>query len=198
MSDILCVTNRRLCGADFLTRTAEIAAAHPAGIILREKDLSEGAYAGLAAQVMEICRANGVPCILHSFVEAALACRAGAIHLPLPILRTLPPAQKRRFSRIGASCHSVEEALEAQSLGCTYLTAGHIFDTDCKKGTPGRGLPFLEAVCRASAVPVYAIGGVDAGRIGAVRRAGAAGACLMSSLMTCTDVRALLSGLEPV
>ena len=32
----------------------------------------------------------------------------------------------------------LEEAKEAQDLGCTYITAGHIFLTDCKKGLPGR------------------------------------------------------------
>ena len=39
MSEVLCVTNRQLCREDFLTRLERIAAAKPAGIILREKDL---------------------------------------------------------------------------------------------------------------------------------------------------------------
>ena len=41
MSDILCITNRLLCKEDFLTRIEKIAGAHPAGIVLREKDLKE-------------------------------------------------------------------------------------------------------------------------------------------------------------
>ena len=40
MSDILCVTNRSLCKEDFLARVEKIAANHPKGIILREKDSS--------------------------------------------------------------------------------------------------------------------------------------------------------------
>ena len=44
MSDILCVTNRRLCSEDFLTQLGKIAEARPAGIILREKDLPEEEY----------------------------------------------------------------------------------------------------------------------------------------------------------
>ena len=44
MSDILCVTNRALCKEDFLQRVEKIAANHPKGIILREKDLSEEEY----------------------------------------------------------------------------------------------------------------------------------------------------------
>ena len=192
MSDILCVTNRTLCREDFLTRLARIAACHPAGIILREKDLSPDEYHALAAQVMELCEQYGVPCILHSFVDAALELRADAIHLPLHILREMTPEQKSQFRTIGASCHSVEDAMEAQRLGCTYITAGHVFETDCKKDLPGRGLAFLKAVCESVSIPVYAIGGISAGNLRSVRGAGAKGACIMSGLMRCEDPAAHL------
>ena len=139
MSDILCVTNRRLCRENFLTRIEKIAACRPAGIILREKDLSPTAYVRLAGEVLAICRQYGVRCILHSFADAALEVGAGEIHLPLPALRQIGKEDVVRFTRLGASCHSVEDALEAQQLGCTYITAGHIFETDCKQG------PFFSA-----------------------------------------------------
>lgn len=196
MSDILCVTNRALCAGDFLCRIEMIALAQPKGIILREKDLPPQAYQALAESVLAVCREHQVPCILHSFVDTALELRADRIHLPLPLLRSMPQDQKARFSEIGASCHSVSDALEAEKLGCTYITAGHIFETGCKKGLPGRGLEFLNQVCSAVTVPVYAIGGVDAGNIAAIRRAGAEGACLMSSLMTCESPRAVLAAME--
>ena len=40
------------------------------------------------------------------------------------------------------------------------MTAGHIYATDCKQGLPPRGLDFLEEVCRAVDIPVWAIGGI--------------------------------------
>lgn len=86
----------------------------------------------------------------------------------------------------------MEDALEAESLGCTYITAGHIFETDCKKGLPGRGLAFLRNVCVSVSIPVYAIGGIHDGNIAAVRGAGAKGACIMSGLMQCEDVKEYL------
>ena len=61
---------------------------------------------------------------------------------------------------MGTSIHSVEEVKEAVRLGADYLFAGNIYETDCKKGLPGRGLDFLRQVCMESSVPVYAIGGV--------------------------------------
>lgn len=196
MSELLCVTNRSLCRGSFPERLAALAAARPAGIILREKDLPEADYRRLAEQALRICAGEGVPCLLHSFVDTAIGLRAEGIHLPLPVLRGMNQAQKAYFSAIGASCHSVEEAQEAERLGATYLTAGHVFDTDCKKGLPGRGLTFLREVCASVALPVYAIGGISPARISAVRRAGAAGACVMSGAMTCDDVMQYFSEFE--
>ena len=196
MSDILCITNRKLCREDFLARIERIAACHPAGIILREKDMKPEDYKELAAAVMEICEHYGVKCILHSFPDVAISLHADAIHLPLHLLRELSQEQKTHFEVLGASCHSVEDALEAQALGCTYITAGHVFETDCKKGLPGRGLDFLRNVCAAVDIPVYGIGGIDADNIALVRDAGANGACLMSSLMATEDVTGLMKAME--
>ena len=188
MSDIICVTNRNLCDGDFLEQLERIAAARPAGIILREKDLPEEEYSILAKQVLELCKAYEVPCMLHSFIDVAMELGTDAIHLPLPILRKMTEEQKKYFKILGASCHSVEEAKEAEQLGCTYIVAGHIFATDCKKGVPGRGLDFLKSVCGQVSIPVYAIGGINSSNIELVRNAGANGACVMSGLMRCRDV----------
>lgn len=188
MYNIICVTNRQLCEGDFLDRIERIAFNHPNGIILREKDLSEEAYKQLAKQVLQICTKHRVPCILHSFVDVAIELGAQAIHLPLPILRDVTETKKTRFKVIGSSCHSIKEALEAQRLGCSYIIAGHIFSTDCKKGLEGRGLHFLEHVCASISIPVYAIGGINKDNIGTVHEAGAKGACVMSGLMKCCDV----------
>ena len=59
----------------------------------------------LAAQVMALCQKAGVPCILHTFVGAARALGARAIHLPLPVLRTLSAGERAAFPALGASCH---------------------------------------------------------------------------------------------
>ncbi|MDD6071151.1 MAG: thiamine phosphate synthase [Clostridiales bacterium] len=194
MSDIICVTNRSLCKEDFLQRVEKIAAANPAAIILREKDLTKEEYKKLAKQVLQICEKYQVPCILHSFTDVAIELSTEAIHLPLLILREMTEEQKSRFKVLGASCHSLEEALEAERLGCTYIIAGHIFATDCKKGLPGRGLDFLKSICGNVSIPVYAIGGIDSSKIETVRNAEAKGACIMSGFMQCEDVETYLNG----
>lgn len=187
MSDILCVTNRGLCREEFLIRIRKIAEVSPAGIILREKDLTEEEYRELARATIQICNKYGTPCILHNFVNVAKELGVKAIHLPLPVLRTLSEEDREDFTTIGASCHSVEDAIESERLGCTYIIAGHVFDTDCKKDLPGRGLDFLQKVCESVAIPVYAIGGISEENFAEVIKVGASGACVMSKAMTCEE-----------
>ncbi len=177
-----------MCREDFLSRIEKLAALQPSGIILREKDLEEKEYEALAAKALDICRRYDTTCIFHTFADTAIRLGVKSIHLPLPVLRKLEKEKKDFFTSLGASCHSVKEAEEAEGLGCTYLTAGHVFETDCKKGLPGRGIEFLEKVVEAVSVPVYAIGGIDGSRIKLIEKTGAAGVCVMSGAMCCEDV----------
>ena len=191
MSDIICVTARKLCVADFFEQLGLIAEARPKFIILREKDLREEEYVSLAERAAEICR-NKTELVLHYYWKAAISLGAENIHLPLNVLRVLTETEKKHFNRIGASCHSVEDAVEAQKLGADYITAGHVFATDCKKGLEPRGLDFLGKVCYSVDIPVFAIGGITPDNICSVRESGAAGACVMSGFMRCSDPSAFL------
>ena len=196
MSDILCVTKRSLCKEDFLVRIEKIAKTEAAGIILREKDLSKEEYQALAEKVLTICQRQKMQCILHTYTNAARKLACNAIPLPMPILRTLSKEERDAFQILGASCQSLKEAVEAENLGCTYITAGHIYETDCKKGLPGRGIGFLKKICETVSVPVYAIGGIGAENIQEIKNAGAAGGCIMSGWMQCEDVREYLKCLK--
>lgn len=196
MSDVICITNRKLCSGDFTGRIREILEGAPAAVILREKDLSEAEYQALARTVGQLAAEKNVPCIFHTFYQAVREIGGKAIHLPMAVLRKMSPEEKQGFSCMGASCHSVEEAVEAEKLGCTYLIAGHIFPTDCKKGLPPRGISFLRQVCQAVSIPVYGIGGITPERMKEVRKAGAAGGCVMSSIMQCEDAAGYLEEFE--
>ncbi|MDE7312129.1 MAG: thiamine phosphate synthase [Eubacterium sp.] len=184
---ILCITNRHLCTQDYLAQVGQIARSCPQAVIVREKDLAEEEYEKLAGKVMKVCAQYQVPCILHTYVEAAVRLGAEAVHLPLPVLLSLAKEQKSCFLVRGASVHSPEEAVLAQAAGATYLTAGHVFATDCKRGVPPRGLSFLREVCAATKLPVYALGGIHAENAAACIQAGAQGVCIMSECMQRTD-----------
>jgi thiamine-phosphate pyrophosphorylase len=160
----ICVTNRHLVEGDFLFQIQKVLEKDPSLLILREKDLSEAEYEALAEQVKGLCERS-------------------AIHMPLAGFLAMRAEEKEQFSIRGVSVHSVSDALLAEKNGATYLTAGHIFATDCKKGVPPRGLPFLKEICHAVRIPVYAIGGIHEENAALCIAQGAAGVCMMSEFM---------------
>ncbi len=182
-SNIICVTNRHICEGDFFERIEKIACSGVTAIILREKDLSEKEYFDLAEKFTEICKKRKIEAILHTYVDTAIELGVKSIHLPLPVFKDLSGEKKSFFEKTGVSCHSVEDAVTAEKLGASYITFGHVFVTDCKKGLEPRGTEALKNVCKAVKIPVYAIGGIDKQNIGSVIEAGAAGACIMSGFM---------------
>ena len=132
MSDILCVTNRSLCKEDFLVRIEKIAKTEAAGIILREKDLSEEEYQALAEKILTICQKQKMQCILHAHTNVARKLAYNAMHLPMPILRTLPEKERDAFQILGASCHSLEEAVweKAKTYSDKLLTKNNYLMTE--------------------------------------------------------------------
>jgi thiamine-phosphate pyrophosphorylase len=188
MFRIIAVSNRLLCRGDFLSQLEAVAASGVWALMLREKDLAEEEYAALARRAAGICARYGTVFIAHGFSAAARALGGGWLQLPFPaFLRSKERGEDFAGFTQGVSVHSAEEARCAASRGAAYVVAGHVFQTGSKPGLPPRGLSFLARLCNQAALPVYAIGGVSEANIGAVRKAGAAGACLMSPFMESAD-----------
>ena len=168
----------------YLEQIEKIASLNVCAIVLREKDLPEDMYRVLAKDCISICEKHKTLLILHSFLDTARKLDYPHIHLPLDVLK-----QERKngnlsfFQTLGSSIHSLDDALLAEDLDVSYVFAGNIFETDCKKGLPGRGLSFLKSICKQSSLPVFAIGGVTTDRLDDIMQTGAIGACMMSGFM---------------
>ena len=76
---------------------------------------------------------------------------------------------------LGRSVHSIAAASVAEAEGADFVIFGPVFPTPTHPGAPGLGLRALAEVARAVAIPVLAIGGVDAARAADCLAAGAAG-----------------------
>jgi thiamine-phosphate pyrophosphorylase len=187
MYKLIAITNRHICNGDFIERIDKISKSGIYAIILREKDLPESEYETLASDVIDICKKNNCICILHSYIDVAERLNHKLIHLPMPLL-VENSERLKNFELVGASAHSLEEALTAKKLGADYITASHIFATDCKKGLEPRGLDFLNDICKSVDIPVFALGGINADNISECIKNGAAGVCMMSEFMKCDDV----------
>jgi thiamine-phosphate pyrophosphorylase len=120
--------------------------------------------------------------VVNERLDVALAASAAGAHLgresaPLrDVVRWCRGGNAPREFLIGASCHSVVEAREAETSGASYLIFGPIFDTPSKRafGKP-IGIAELLAACATVKIPVLAIGGIDVRNARECFRAGAMG-----------------------
>lgn len=179
------ITNSTLCKEDFLTRIEKIASAKPDRIILREKHLTQENLLSLAQSCKNLCDKYSVAFSVNSNIEVANTINSD-IHLPYQIFIE-NCKNLSNFRTIGVSVHNIEEAKEAEKLGASYLIAGHIFETDCKKGLPPCGLEYLSEIAKVVKIPVLGIGGITKERVSEVLKVGASGVCVMSHFMTCDN-----------
>lgn len=187
MCNVVSVTAKPLCKDDFLQKIQKISDSDTQYIILREKYLSEQEYYSLAKEVLSVCDKEKL--IIHNFIGTAESLGIKKIHLPFSAFKELNG--RRNFDIVGTSVHSVDDAAFAQENGADYITAGNIYETDCKKGLKGKGVNFLRNVCESVDIPVYAIGGINADtakELKSVNRKNFAGVCVMSLLMQSENI----------
>ena len=194
------ISNRKLCENENLERQIEkIFSAYERKIILenfeivsltlREKDLNKNEYLKLIEKVYPICQKYKINLILHQNYDLNLDDKYNieGIHLSYDIFKSLNQNIKaeliKKYKRIGVSIHSLNEAKEVENLGASYVVAGHIFETDCKKSLEPRGLKFVEDLSSTLTIPIFAIGGIDEKNSQSVIDRGAFSVCMMSSIM---------------
>ena len=194
------ITNRKLCENENLEKQIKkIFSAYEKKIILknfeiialtlREKDLDKNEYLNLVEKIYPICKKYGIDLILHQNYDlnSDKKYKIGGFHLSYEIFKSLNKNIRekliKKYKRIGVSIHSLEEAKDVENLGATYVVAGHIFETDCKKGLEPRGLNFIKELSSILTIPIFAIGGINEENSNLVLNSGAYGVCMMSSLM---------------
>ena len=177
----VCVTNRHLTDRPLYEQIKVVfAISKPDIVILREKDLSEDEYRELAYKVKLLCDLYSVRLIVNKYYKIA---RELGTTVQLPINDYESNVRSLNGLSVWVSVHSLQEAIRAEESSANAIIAGHIYETDCKRGLPGRGIEFLTSIVEQVDVPVYAIGGIDEFNIEEVSSAGASGACQMSFYM---------------
>lgn len=145
---------------------------------LRERSLGGRALASLASAAVE--EASGTSCriVVNDRIDIALAANASGVHLRA---NSVAAARVRRITHpeflIGRSVHDASEAASVtESGGCDYLIFGTVFPSTSKpSGHKVAGLAQLRDVCRATTLPVIAIGGISLENAADALAAGARG-----------------------
>lgn len=161
-------------------------------IQLREKDLNTRSLLALGEEVLWLTREYRSLLLINDRVDIVQALGADGVHLrsdsiPISVARRLLGPERL----IGVSAHSVEEVLQADSEGADFAVLGPIYDTPSKRayGAP-IGLGPLQEASRMASIPIFAIGGLTASKVGEVRRAGARGIAVVSSILSAGSVKA--------
>lgn len=185
------VTDRhRTCGRPLVPLLREALGAGLRAVQLRERDLATRPLLALAEEVLRLTREHKAFLLINDRVDLVLAVGADGVHLRSD---SLPVAAARRLlgphRLIGVSAHSVDEVVRAESEGADFVLLGPVYDTPSKRAYgPPIGLRPIEEATSRCRLPVMAIGGITAARIGEVRRAGASGVAVSSAILSAADV----------
>jgi thiamine-phosphate pyrophosphorylase len=135
--------------------------------------------------------------IINDHLDIALAVDADGVHLgqedlPVQVARKLAPDLL-----IGASTHSLEQALEAEKSGADYVNIGPIFSTKTKEGVErSLGPEAIAEISRQIVVPFTVMGGISEANIDQVLAQGARMVAMVSAITKAEDIAKKVSFLK--
>lgn len=158
---------------------------------LREKGLDARDRYEVGRVVRTLTAEADVPLIVNDRIDLARALGADGVHvgqsdLPVAVARDL----LGESAIVGCSASTVEEALEAERAGASYLGVGAIYGTPSKSVAAkkdGIGTERIEAIVDAVDIPVIGIGGITAENARAVVDAGGTGVAVISEISGADD-----------
>lgn len=189
--EIYVITDSRLSLGRSTTEVVRRAIAGGARLIqLREKGGTDRQLVAIGQALREITSEAGAFLLVNDRVDIAQAIGADGVHLGQD---DLPVALARKIlgpgKIIGVSVETGAEARAAEEAGADYVATGPIFATTTK---PDAGAPYgtglIGRIKAATSLPVVAIGGINAGNLADVVRAGADGAAMIGAIVGQTDI----------
>lgn len=174
-------------GRDVVDVVAACLAAGLPAVQVREKDLPVAELGTLCRRIRALRPSPFL--IVNDRADVALAVGADGVqrtHASLSVDELRVVADKR--VKVGASVHTVEEAIVAAAQGADWIFFGPVYDTPSKRAYgPPQGLAALERAASAVDIPVIAIGGITPARVAEVRVAGARGVAVISAILWADD-----------
>ena len=189
---VYAVTDDEMIAAQGMALEQAVEAAIAGGVTvvqLRQKSLDSAVMLKSALAVLPVCRRHGVPLLINDRVDIALAADADGVHvgqddLPCAVVRAMLGPHKL----VGVTVKTPELALKAERDGADYVGSGAVYATSTKDSS-AIGVAGVAAVCRASSLPVVAIGGLNRRNCQDAIRAGAAGVAVVSAVFNTTEPR---------
>ncbi|MDX1763280.1 MAG: thiamine phosphate synthase [bacterium] len=160
------------------------------GRVLQYRGKNKGGATQLreARCLREMTRAFGATLVINDRPDIALLSDADGVHLgatdlPIFVVRRMLGPDKV----IGATAHSLDEAVTAEAEGADYIGFGAVFPTRSKQNATVRNPGMLGKIARRVAIPVLGIGGINRHNAGQVMGQGALGVAVLSAVTASED-----------
>jgi len=156
---------------------------------LRDKHLDDHSFCNLAKKMLNMVDDHDALLIINDRVDIALDINAHGIHVGKE-----DESYKQVIKRapdnmiVGISIDTVEEAIEAENSGATYIGAGAVFPTLSKKDAYFMGLENLSTIVDSVNIPIVAIGGISENNILEVKNAGAKCFAIISDINNAENI----------
>ncbi len=187
-ADLYVVITEAFCaGRSALEVLAQTLAAGVRLVQLREKEWDDLRLYQRALEFRRQTAAAGALLIVNDRLDLALAAGADGVHLGQDDLPIVPARRIAPELIIGASTHSLKEALAAQEAGASYLNIGPIFPTQTKSIPPPIGLEAIDQITPGLRIPWTTMGGIKSSNIGRVVSRGARHPAVMTAVTAAQD-----------
>lgn len=187
-ADLYVVITEALCAGRPAVEMLDLVLAAGVRLVqLREKDRSGRELYESALTFRRHTARAGALLIINDRLDIALAAEADGVHLgqddlPLDAARRLAPELI-----IGASSHSLAEALAAQAAGASYVNIGPIFPTGTKEAATPLGPEMITRVAPHLSIPWSTMGGLKRDNIHEVVRRGARHPAVITAVTAAPD-----------
>jgi 8-oxo-dGTP diphosphatase len=166
--------------AVFLRRIELFLRAGPAVVQLRSHGLERARYLALAESAESLCKRYGGHLLLNMPPEWWRDGMVWGLHLPAWRLKELARRPDIK-GWLSASCHDELELAQAQRLDVDFVFVSPVKATASHPGGKLLGWRGLERILSVAQVPVYALGGMQAGDLMAAKYLGAYGIAAVSA-----------------
>jgi thiamine-phosphate pyrophosphorylase len=165
---------------------------------IRDKSSSALNLCRSSSEIQPLARKFGAAFLVNDRVDVALLAGADGAHVGQD---DLPAREARRLlprpAILGVSAGTREEARRAEKEGADYVGVGPVFPTASKEDAgPALGIDGFAAIARSVSIPAVAIGGITLDNVAQVIAAGAAGAAVVSAVVSADDIASAARALK--
>jgi len=126
---------------------------------IREKNLHRPALRELSLRAIELAHAAGARVLINGDIE--LAKEVGADGVQLTGAQLAACHERPHIELCAASCHNIVELQHAADLGLDFALLSPVLPTKSHPGAAHLGWENFSAMASSSAIPVYALGGLQ-------------------------------------